>query len=734
MEIKNRACLAFVLAGIGSLAFADNPLVSYHYLADPAAFVMDSTFYILADTDDESGDDGYTIKSYYMFGSKDMQNWTDYGMIFTAGREVSYASGAWAPGAVAKDGRIYIVYPNGASGIGMLTASNPAGPFTDPVGKLLIGGWGSSAGSVDCDGIAWCFDPAIFVDDDDQVYITYGGGNSDTRAYGNNFDLYKLNGLSETGISLNASSKVQIQGATNSFEASYIHKYNGKYYLTYNDRSQHISYAISSSVGGPYTYMGTFMENPNINGTNINAYNNNHHGIAEFNGHWYVAYHDRRLAQASEHPASLGVANPEPAYHRSLSIDEFTYSGEKMNSLTFTNEGPKQLRNFDPFEKYPALTSSKQRNVRSRSDYTAGKPISHVLTPYASKESWIRVSGVDFGGGARSFVVNAASVASGNKIEVRTGSASGTLAGTCELPQTSGWNSYEETECDMDGLTGVVDYLFIVFKGAADSTMGILEWEFTQGDPEPQKPVASCSAGACTEGVAHAIPGKIEMENFDIPGVGKGNDSYYDKDSENHGDSDYRDGTGVDLYAKATGVVVGYNQAGEWLEYTVNVKESGIYTMFAAVASANETSGFVLSMDGIDITDTVSVPKNEGDDNWDDYNKVSVKVDLTAGEHILRFTVAGDWMDIDYVTFVEGENADDPEPIGDDAGTTKIANNMNFRNYANNVHQVYSLSGKFMGNVDLNGISASDALSNAGLPRGVYMLRYGAKKFMATVK
>lgn len=178
-------------------------------------------------------------------------------------------------------------------------------------------------------------------------------------------------------------------------------------------------------------------------------------------------------------------------------------------------------------------------------------------------------------------------------------------------------------------------------------------------EPVPQKPFG---------GVAHAIPGKIEMEDFDVPGVGKGNESYSDKDSKNNGDSDYRkdDAPAVDLYKKDDGrIVVGYNQAGEWLEYTVNVAETGEYTMYASVASANETSGFKLSVDGNDVTDTLLVPKGEpledGSANYNDYQKVSAKVNLTAGEHILRFTVTGDWMDIDYIEF---ETARDTSEVG----------------------------------------------------------------------
>lgn len=164
--------------------------------------------------------------------------------------------------------------------------------------------------------------------------------------------------------------------------------------------------------------------------------------------------------------------------------------------------------------------------------------------------------------------------------------------------------------------------------------------------PEPQKPF---------KGAAFEIPGKIEAEDFDIPGVGSGNDSFKENDSEDHGGTNYREGTGVDIYKKATGYIVGYNQEGEWLEYSVNVKEAGEYSFYASVASANETSGFQMSLDGKNITDVISVPKNEGEDNYDDYNKVRATVNLPAGEHILRFTVTGSWMDVDYFVFGEDE-------------------------------------------------------------------------------
>ena len=68
-------------------------------------------------------------------------------------------------------------------------------------------------------------------------------------------------------------------------------------------------------------------------------------------------------------------------------------------------------------------------------------------------------------------------------------------------------------------------------------------------------------------------------------------------------------------------------------------------------------------MDGKAISEKITVPAAaSGEENYDDYNKVEFDVNLTQGKHILRFTVTGAWLDIDYMNFVvKGEP--DPEPI-----------------------------------------------------------------------
>ena len=170
----------------------------------------------------------------------------------------------------------------------------------------------------------------------------------------------------------------------------------------------------------------------------------------------------------------------------------------------------------------------------------------------------------------------------------------------------------------------------------------------TPADPVPREPFG---------GKVAEIPGKIEAENFDIPGTGKGNKSYSENDSEDRGETNYREGTGVDIYKKATGYVVGYNEEGEWLEYSVNIKEAGDYTMFASVATSNSTSGFSLSLDGKELVEKVALSGT----SFDEFTKVKANVTLPAGEHILRMTVTGSWFDIDYFNFAKGKDAADPD-------------------------------------------------------------------------
>ena len=225
----------------------------------------------------------------------------------------------------------------------------------------------------------------------------------------------------------------------------------------------------------------------------------------------------------------------------------------------------------------------------------------------------------------------------------------------------------------------------------------------TPADPVPREPFG---------GKAVELPGKIEAENFDVPGTGKGNKTYEDADSDNHACtdegkeaecSDYRDGTGVDIYKKATGYVVGHNQEGEWLEYTVNVKEAGDYTVFASAATSNSTSGFSLTLDGENLADFAL-----SGTSFDEFTLAKTNVVLPAGEHILRMTVTGSWFDIDYLYFAKGK---DVASIDEGSGTQSIRA-FDFQvNAAPATYGVFDLTGACVGR--LKALGAGDALRKA---------------------
>ena len=225
----------------------------------------------------------------------------------------------------------------------------------------------------------------------------------------------------------------------------------------------------------------------------------------------------------------------------------------------------------------------------------------------------------------------------------------------------------------------------------------------TPADPVPREPFG---------GKAVELPGKIEAENFDVPGTGKGNKTYEDADSDNHACtdegkeaecSDYRDGTGVDVYKKATGYVVGHNQEGEWLEYTVNVKEAGDYTVFASAATSNSTSGFSLTLDGENLADFAL-----SGTSFDEFTLAKTNVVLPAGEHILRMAVTGSWFDIDYLYFAKGK---DVASIDEGSGTQSIRA-FDFQvNAAPATYGVFDLTGACVGR--LKALGAGEALRKA---------------------
>ena len=130
-------------------------------------------------------------------------------------------------------------------------------------------------------------------------------------------------------------------------------------------------------------------------------------------------------------------------------------------------------------------------------------------------------------------------------------------------------------------------------------------------------------------GAPAPIPGIIRAENFDDGGPG---DAFFDTTPGNAGGA-YR-ATDVDLQpATGGGFNVGWVEAGEWLNYTVDVATTGAYTVSFRVACPGPGGRFHLEMNGTNVTGPLTVP-NTG--SWQIWRTVTASVSLTAGRHVAR--------------------------------------------------------------------------------------------------
>lgn len=215
-----------------------------------------------------------------------------------------------------------------------------------------------------------------------------------------------------------------------------------------------------------------------------------------------------------------------------------------------------------------------------------------------------------------------------------------------------------------------------------------------------------CEARAPYNGAPIAIPGTVEVEEFD---KGCEGEVYQDSDSENEGDAKIQDG-GVDIVKGGDNYAIGYTAADEWLEYTVKVQKSDEYKLSAFAASGLEGSGFKLDLDGKALVEKVSVPQT-GDNDWGVFEEIELgEFNLTEGEHILRMTITNPYCNIDKLVFTSTTT---PE----ETGVKEIDAISNF----SGICKVYSLQGSLITSAYIDNGNLS-ALKES-LKKGVYLVR-----------
>ncbi len=129
------------------------------------------------------------------------------------------------------------------------------------------------------------------------------------------------------------------------------------------------------------------------------------------------------------------------------------------------------------------------------------------------------------------------------------------------------------------------------------------------------------------------IPGVLEVEEYDNGGEGL---AYHDNDAANVAGT-FRAGEGVDIGGFGNGHILGYVELGEWIEYTVNVTQSGVYSVTTEVASEMANGAFDITFDNAASTD-FNTP-NTG--SWVGFQQLAAnnEIELTAGEQQMRLSI-----------------------------------------------------------------------------------------------
>lgn len=299
----------------------NEPLVKHIYTADPSAHVFDGKIYIYPSHDLDhnlpSNDNGdqYNMEDYHVLQMDDSNSTCiDHGEVLHV-KDIPWASKQlWAPDVAYKNNTYYLFFPardkDDIFRIGVATSKSPAGPFVAE--EDYIPG-------------SFSIDPAVLVDDDGRSYIYFGGlwggqlekwqggtfnpnpviPEGSQRALGPivaelNDDMLSFKETPQEITIVDEEGNPLLAGDEDRryFEGPWVHKYQDNYYLSYSTGTTHyIVYGISKNPMGPFTYKGRIL-NPVMGWTT-------HHSIVQFEGKWYLFYHDSSLSKGADNKRSV---------------------------------------------------------------------------------------------------------------------------------------------------------------------------------------------------------------------------------------------------------------------------------------------------------------------------------------------------------------------------------------------------------------------------------------------
>ena len=366
-----------------------NPLLDFHYIADPTAIEYNGRLYVYGTNDHQQYEAGTAsntyeaINSLVVISTDDMVNWTYHGTIDVKS-VAPWIMASWAPTIISKkqsDGSTLfsLYFSNSGTGSGVIQAKSPVGPWTSPLTQNLTGG----------------FDPGAVIDANGDGWLAYGTGESYIVKLGDD-----LHSIAAGPVKLNAPYY---------FEANELNYIGGKYVHTYNnDWSSHepwtyggtkptscsMNYFTTTTPldANSWTYGANYFKNTGENGMN---YGNNHTHLHKYQGKWYLFY------QSNDLEPSLGTNGG----FRSLFVDEIEVDEKNViiKECTPTFTGVSAIKNLDPYtEQYAATCAATYGIVFEQAEgngHTVAKVGSPNMTADVPTEGIIEVRNVDFSTG-----------------------------------------------------------------------------------------------------------------------------------------------------------------------------------------------------------------------------------------------------------------------------------------------------------------------------------------------
>ena len=238
------ASVFFAHASVAQTTTIVNPILTGFY-PDPSVVQVGADYYLVNST-----------FSYFpgipVFHSKDLKNWKQIGNVIDRATQMDFMGekltrGLFAPAISYHNGTYYVTCTDiDHEGNFIVTAKNPAGPWSDPVRVPQVKG----------------IDPSVYFDDDNKAYIIYNSDAPDRKPLYSGHRTIRMYEIDPVSLKVIGEEKQLVNGGVDLskkpvwIEAPHIMKRNGWYYLYAAEGGTSVNHTEvvfrSRSVWGPY--------------------------------------------------------------------------------------------------------------------------------------------------------------------------------------------------------------------------------------------------------------------------------------------------------------------------------------------------------------------------------------------------------------------------------------------------------------------------------------------------